>query len=343
MRALVIGEHGGIDVLRFEERPVPERGPGDVLVEVKAIGLNHLDTWVRRGVPGHKFPLPLVPGCDGAGVVRETGSLVTHVRPGDRVFLAPGVSCGVCPACVGGRDNLCRRYGILGEMRDGTCAEYVSVPGRNAIPIPEALSFEEAAAFPLAFLTAWHMVVARAGLRPGETVLVHAAGSGVSSAAIQVCGLFGARRILVTAGSEEKLAKARDLGATDGILYLERDFAEEVRRITGKRGVDVILDHVGADTFDRNVRSLVPGGRLVLCGATSGYEGKTDLRFVFFKNLSILGSTMGSLAELHEIASHIAAGRLRPVVDSVLPLSEVKEAHRRMGERSLFGKIVLRP
>ncbi len=343
MKAVVIREHGGLDVLRFEECPVPERGPGDVLVEVKAVGLNHLDIWVRQGVPGHKFPLPIVPGCDASGIVREAGSLVAHVKPGDRVFLAPGVACGVCPACASGRDNLCRRFGILGEMRDGTCAEFVSVPGRNAIPIPEGLSFEDAAAFPLTFLTAWHMVVARAALRPGETVLVHAAGSGVSAAAIQICRLLGAGRILATAGSEEKLAKARELGASDGIPYREKDFAEEVRRLTGKRGVDVIVDHVGTDTFDKNIRSLAAGGRLVLCGATSGFEGKTDLRFVFFKNLSILGSTMGSLAELHEIAAHLAAGRLRPIVDSVLPLSEVKEAHRRMGERSLFGKIVLRP
>ena len=343
MKAVVIREHGDLDVLQFEERPIPKCGPADVRVELKAIGLNHLDTWVRRGVPGHKFPLPLVPGSDGAGVVREKGPLVGHVKSGDRVLLAPGISCGLCPACVAGADNLCRRYGILGEMRDGTCAEFAVAPGRNAVPIPPGLSFEEAAAFPLTFLTAWHMIAARAKLRPGETVLVHAAGSGVSFAAIQIARLFGAGRVIATVGSSGKLAKAREIVATEGVNYRTHDFAEEVRRLTGKAGVDLVIDHVGSDTFDRSIRSLAPGGRYVFCGATSGFEGKTDLRFVFFKSLSILGSTMGSLAELHEIVREVASGRLRPVVDLVLPLSKVKEAHRRMGDRALFGKIVLRP
>lgn len=343
MKAVVVREHGGLDALRLEERDRPEPRADEVLVELRAIGLNHLDVWVRRGVPGHPFPLPLVPGCDGAGVVAAAGALVRHVKEGDAVFLAPGLSCGICPACAAGKDNLCRHYGIFGETRDGTCAEFTLAPARNVIRKPEAISFEEAAAFPLTFLTAWHMVVARAALLPGETVLVHAAGSGVSSAAIQIARLLGAGRIVATAGTDEKCAQARALGASDVVNYREGDFVAEVRRLTGKRGADVVIDHVGTETFDPNVRALAPGGRLVLCGATSGFEGKTDLRFVFFKNLSILGSTMGSLGEVHEVADHVAAGRLKPCVDAVLPLAEVREGHRRLESREVFGKIVLRP
>jgi len=343
MKAVVVHEHGGLDALRIEERPKPEPRADEVLVQVRAVGLNHLDVWVRRGVPGHPFPLPIVPGCDGSGVVAAKGALVEHVKEGDPVLLAPGISCGNCPACASGRDNLCRRYGIFGETRDGTCAEFVLAPARNAVPKPDAISFEEAAAFPLAFLTAWHMVAARAALRPGETVLVHAAGSGVSSAAIQIARLLGAGRIVATAGTDAKCERARALGATDVVNYKTADFVAEVKKITGKRGVDVVIDHVGAETFDRNVRALAAGGRFVLCGATSGFEGKTDLRFVFFKNLSILGSTMGSLGEVHEIVGHVAAGRLKPIVDAVLPLTEVREAHRRLEAREVFGKIVLRP
>jgi NADPH:quinone reductase-like Zn-dependent oxidoreductase len=343
MKAVVVREHGGLEALRIEERPRPEPRPDEVVVELRAIGLNHLDVWVRRGVPGHPFPLPIVPGCDGSGVVAAKGPLVEHVKEGDAVLLAPGLSCGICSACASGRDNLCRRYGIFGETRDGTCAEFVAAPARNVLRKPESISFEEAAAFPLTFLTAWHMVVARAGLRPGETVLVHAAGSGVSTAAIQIARLLGAGRIVATAGTDEKCEGARALGASDVVNYREADFVAEVKRITGKRGVDVAIDHVGAETYDGTVRSLAAGGRFVLCGATSGFEGKTDLRSVFFKNLSILGSTMGSLGEVHEIVAHVAAGRLEPVVDAVLPLAEVREAHRRLESREVFGKLLLRP
>lgn len=343
MRAVVVREHGGLEALRLEERARPEPRPDEVVLELRAIGLNHLDVWVRRGVPGHPFPLPIVPGCDGSGVVAATGTLVRHVKEGDAVLLAPGISCGMCPACAAGRDHLCRHYGIFGETRDGTCAEFVCAPARNAIRKPDSISFEDAAAFPLTFLTAWHMLVARAALRPGETVLVHAAGSGVSSAAIQIARWLSAGRIVATAGSDAKCERARALGATDVVNYRTGDFVAEVKRITGKRGVDVAIDHVGTETFDRTVRALATGGRFVLCGATSGFEGKTDLRLVFFKSLSILGSTMGSLGEVHEIAGHVAAGRLKPVVDAILPLAEVREAHRRLESREVFGKILLRP
>jgi NADPH:quinone reductase-like Zn-dependent oxidoreductase len=343
MKAVVIREHGGYDRLRFEDRPEPTPGCGEVRVRLRASGLNHLDTWVRRGVPGHTFPLPLVPGCDGAGVVDAVGTGVAARKVGDAVVLAPGVSCGVCRACASGRDSLCRSYGILGEMRDGTCAEAVVVPERNAIACPKGLSFEEAASVPLVFLTAWHMVVARAELRPGETILVQAAGSGVSTAAIQIARLLGAGRILATTSTAEKAERARALGADEVIDYSKEDVAARVRDLTAKAGVDVVIDHVGAATFQGSMKSLAKGGRLVTCGATSGPRAEVHLNLLFFKSLSVLGSTMGSLGEVHEVLSHVAAGRLRPVVDTVLPLSEVAEAHRRLESRDVFGKIVLVP
>jgi NADPH:quinone reductase-like Zn-dependent oxidoreductase len=343
MRAVVVREHGGLDRLLAEERAEPVPGPGEVRVRLRASGLNHLDTWVRRGVPGHAFPLPMVPGCDGAGVVDAVGPGVSARAVGDAVVLAPGVSCGLCRACASARDPLCRSYGILGETRDGTCAGAVVVPERNALPLPDGVSFEDAAAFPLVFLTAWHMVADRAALRPGETVLVHAAGSGVSSAAIQVARLLGAGRILATASSAEKAERATALGADEGIDTSREDFVARVRAATGKAGVDVVVDHVGAATFAGSLKSLAKGGRLVTCGATSGPKVEVHLNLVFFKSLSILGSTMGSLGEMHDLLGHLAAGRLRPVVDSVLPLSQVAEAHRRLEAREVFGKIVLVP
>lgn len=343
MKAVVVREHGGPEALLLEERPVPEPGPGQVRVKVEAVALNHLDIWVRRGVPGHPFPLPIVPGCDIAGTVDALGpGGHPSFRAGDAVLVAPGVSCGACAACARGEDHLCRDYGILGETCDGGCAEFAVVPARNLLPRPAGMAPEQAAALPLVFLTAWHMVVERARVRPGETMLVHAAGSGVSSAAIQIGKVIGAR-VIATAGTDAKTARALALGADEAVNYREKDFSAEVKRITGKRGVDAIVDHVGPDTWERNIRSLARGGRLVLCGSTSGFEVKTDTRHLFFKNISVLGSTMGSRGELHEVLRLVGQGRLRPVVDSVLPLAEVREAHRRLEAREVFGKIVLVP
>lgn len=342
MRAIVIEEHGGPEALKQMERPDPEPGPGEIRVRIRAAALNHLDVWVRRGVPGVRYPLPIVPGCDGAGIVDALGPGVAGPPAGSACVLAPGVSCGLCEACARGDDNLCRTYGILGETRDGTCADFIVVPAANVLPKPESLSFEEAAAIPLPFLTAWHMLRYRANLRPGETILIHAAGSGVSTAGIQIADLLGAR-ILVTAGSDEKLAQAAELGAEAGINYRTADFVEEVRRLTGKRGVDVIFDHVGADTWDGNIRSLAKGGRLVFCGNTSGTEGATSLPHVFFKSLSLLGSTMGSRSEVFEVLRLAGRGILSPVIDRVLPLSEVAEGHRVLEERRAFGRVVLVP
>ena len=340
MKAVVIREHGDLDVLRFEERPVPEPRAGEVLVRFRATGLNNLDTWVRRGVPGHRFPLPIVPGSDGSGVVEATGAGVDHVKAGDAVVLSPGVSCGFCPACLSGRDNLCRHFGILGESQDGTCAEFAAVPARNALPKPDALSFEEAAAVPLVFLTAWHMLVARAVLRAGEWVLIRAAGSGVGTAALQIAKMLGAT-VIAEARSKDKCDRAKALGADHVVDSSVQDAFEEVRRLTGKRGVDVVVEHVGEATWDSSVRSLARGGRLVTCGATTGAEARINLRVLFFKNLSLLGSTMGGCAELMDALSHVAAGRMRPVISRTLPFDQVAEGHRMLGERTVFGKIVL--
>ena len=334
MKAILIREHGGLDKLEMAEVPDPVPAPGTAIVRVKAVALNHLDIWLRRGVPGHKFPLPMIPGSEVAGIVESVDD--PRWKAGDEVIVAPGYSCGACAACLSGNDPLCRNSGIFGETISGGAAEKISVPVRNLIRKSAALSFAEAAALPLDMLTAWHMLVARAQLRPGETVLVQAGGSGVGSAAIQIAKLWGAT-VYATADSAEKAARAKDLGADETIVYTERDFVDEVRRLTGKRGVDVVFEHVGGETFERSLRALAKGGRLVTCGATSGGEATLNLRLVFFKLLSILGSTMGSL---HEIMKFVEAGRLHPVIDRVLPLSQVAEGHRILEAREAFGKIV---
>ena len=339
MQAVLIREHGGLERLERADVPPPSETTLAV-VDVRAVALNHLDVWVRRGVPGHKFPLPLVPGSEVAGVVRSVPAVVTEWKRGDEVIVAPGFSCGHCVACLSGNDPLCRHSGIWGENANGGLAEQMGVPVRNLLRKPASLSFEEAAALPLDFVTAWHMLVARAALRPGETVLVQAGGSGVGSAAIQIARLWGAT-VFTTVGSSAKGEKARQLGADEVILYRDVDFAEEVKRLTGKRGVDVVFEHVGADTFERSLRVLAKGGRLVTCGATAGAEVSINLRLVFFKLLSILGSTMGSLAELHEILRHVEDGRLRPVVGAILPWEKVGEGHRMLENREVFGKVVL--
>jgi NADPH:quinone reductase-like Zn-dependent oxidoreductase len=339
MKAVLVREHGGYEALEIAEidAPAPE---GLAVVNVRAVALNHLDLWLRRGVPGHRFPLPMIPGSEVSGVVASVPAGAAGWTEGDEVIVAPGYSCGACAACLSGNDPLCRQFGIYGESANGGCAEQIAVPMRNLLRKPPGLTFEEAAAIPLDFQTAWHMLVARAELRPGETVLVHAGGSGVGSAGVQIAKLWGAT-VFATVGSREKEQRARDLGADEVILYRERDFADEVRRLTGKRGVDVVFEHVGAETFGGSMRSLARGGRLVTCGATSGAEVEINLRLVFFKLLSILGSTMGSLAELHQIMRFVEEGRLHPVVDRILPLEQVGEGHRILEERQAFGKVVL--
>jgi NADPH:quinone reductase-like Zn-dependent oxidoreductase len=342
MKAITFSEHGGPEVLRYTDVPEPQIGPNEVLVRVRSCALNHLDLWVRRGLQGIIFPLPHTPGSDISGEVAEIGASVTRVRVGQKVLLAPGVSCGQCPQCLGGADNRCRRYTLFGYMISGGCAEYVKSPEVNVIPIPGDLSFDEAAAVPLVFLTAWHMLVGRANLQPGEEVLVLGAGSGVGSAAIQIAKLMGAR-VIATAGSEAKLAKATELGADDVIDHAKQKIADEVKRLTQKRGVDVVFEHVGTATWDASVASLAPGGRLVTCGATTGFEAKIDIRYLFSRHLTVLGSYMGSKAELYAVLKLIGERKLRAVIDRVMPLKDCARAHELLEGRQQFGKIVLNP
>jgi len=342
MKAVVFHEHGGVDKLLYEERPDPSMKDNEVLVRVKACALNHLDLWARRGLPGIQIPLPHISGNDICGEVVSTGKLVSKARRGDAVIVSPGLSCGMCEYCLSGRDSMCRSYKIIGYLVDGGYAEFVSVPEVNLIPQPEGLQPEEAAAVPLAFMTAWHMLVTRAGVSPGESVLVLGAGSGVGSAAIQIAKIHGAR-VIATAGSDEKLKLANELGADELINHARQDITEEVRKITQKRGVDIVFEHIGSATWDKSIRALAVGGRLVTCGATTGYEGQTDLRYVYSRQLSILGSYMASKGELLRVVDLVRQRRLRPVLDKVYPLAEAAKAQERMEKREHFGKIVLRP
>jgi len=340
MKAIVFEQHGGPEVLKYTYAPEPTLRANDVLVRVKACALNHLDLWVRRGIPNVPIPLPHIPGSDIAGEIAKIGTDVTTVRVGQKVVLAPLVSCGKCPACIAGLDNRCRQATNLGYMLDGGCAEFVRALEVNCLPYPENLKWEEAASIPLVFQTAWHMLVARAELRPGEDVLVLGAGSGVGTAAIQVAKFFGAR-VITTAGSDEKLAKAKELGADHLINHKTQKIRDEVRRITNKRGVDVVLEHVGTATWDDSLASLASGGRLVTCGATTGYDAKVDLRFLFSRQLSLLGSYMGTKSELHTVMKLVSAGKLKPVVDKVFPLAQAATAHAYLESGAQFGKVVL--
>ena len=342
MKAVIFKQHGGPDVLEYTDVPEPAIKADEVLVEVKACALNHLDVWTRGGLPGVEIPLPHILGNDIAGVVREIGDLVSWVRKGDEVLLHPGVSCGHCAECLGGRDNLCRDYDILGYRRNGGYAELVAAPAVNVIPKPQNLSWEEAAALPLVTVTAWHMLVTRAAVQPGEDVLIHAAGSGVGSMGIQIAKLRGAR-VIATASSEEKLRKAKELGADEVVNYSSEDWPKEVKGLTNRRGVDVVFEHTGAATWAGSVASLKSGGRLVTCGATSGFAAQTDLRQVFYRHLTIFGSFMGSKAELLEAMKFVESGKIRAVVDQTLPLREAKKAHELMKDRLQFGKLVLIP
>ncbi|HZY10360.1 MAG TPA: zinc-binding dehydrogenase [Bacteroidota bacterium] len=340
MKAIRFHTFGDIDVLRYEDIHTPTIGANEVLVQLKAAALNHLDLWVRSGARERKIPLPHIPGSDGAGIITEVGTGVDFHQIGNRVLIAPGVSCGHCMHCLGGKDNLCRMYHVLGTIEDGTYAEYVKIPAINVIQIPEGLDFNQAAAIPLVFLTAWHMLVTLAKIEPGETVLIHGAGSGVGSAAIQIAKLFGAR-VITTAGTEEKLQRAKDLGADELINYREKDFVEEVKRLTEKQGVDVVFEHVGGDVFEKSITVIRKGGRIVSCGATTEFLCKVDIRYVYSRHLSLFGSFMGTKSELSDVLKFFPSGKLKPVIDSVFPLAQAAEAQRKMEERKNFGKIVL--
>ena len=340
MKAILFHQHGDPSVLHYTDVNEPHLHHNEVLVKVHACALNHLDLWVRRGLHGVHIPLPHIPGSDVAGVVEKVGPEVHTVHVGQKVVLAPGVTCGKCPACLAGRDNLCRDFTNLGYMIDGGCAEYVRCPDVNCMPYPENLDWVQAAAVPLVFLTAWHMLVNRAQLRPGDTALILGAGSGVGSAAIQIAKYFGAY-VISTASSDEKLAKAREIGAGEVIHHGIMPIAKEVRRLTNNHGADVVFEHIGTATWDESVKSLALGGRLVTCGCTSGYDAKIDLRFLFTRQLSIVGSYMGSKDELRTVLRLVALGRLKPVVDKVWSLNDAIAAHSYLENGKQFGKVVL--
>jgi NADPH:quinone reductase-like Zn-dependent oxidoreductase len=337
VKAVRFHQHGGPDVLRYEEAPDPLPQPGRALVRVRACALNHLDIWERRGIERVTLPLPHISGSDVAG---EVLSVSDHsVAAGARVLLQPGLRCGTCPACAAGLDNQCIRYDVLGLQSDGGYAERISVPIENLVPLPDHVDFIRAAAFPLTFLTAWHMLVTRARVKPEEIVLVLAGGSGVGQAAIQLARHLGARVFATSAPG--KMDRTASLGAEAVFDHYSGDYARELRRLTDGRGADVVIEHVGEATWDRSVRALASGGRLVTCGATTGPRAAIDLRHLFARQLSLLGSYMGTFAELRQAVKLLFDGTLQPVIDTVVPLEDAADAQRRLEEKGQFGKIVL--
>jgi NADPH:quinone reductase-like Zn-dependent oxidoreductase len=338
MKSVRIHQFGGPEVLTYEDIPDPQPRKDQVLVRVRACALNHLDLWVRKGLPGVR--LPHILGSDIAGEVAESGEYVSGFKSGQRVLVAPMHFCGQCAKCVAGLQNQCSEFTVLGNGVDGGNCELIAVPAANVIPFPDSLDFNQAASVPLVFLTAWHMLVGRAGVRPGQTVLILGAGSGVGIAAIQIAKLFHCR-VITTAGDETKLEKAGALGADFGINHYKQKISEEVRRLTNREGVDIVFEHVGAATWDESLKSLKSGGTLVTCGATTGPSVSIDLRHLFARQLSLLGSYMGTMGELHEVLGHVFAGRLKPVVDRVFPLKDIRAAHEYLEKSQMFGKVVV--
>jgi NADPH:quinone reductase-like Zn-dependent oxidoreductase len=342
LKAVRIHEHGGVEKLCYEDVPVPElTAPTDAIIKLSAASLNHIDLWNRRGLPGIKIGLPRILGGDGAGIVAEVGSNVHSIKAGDAVCLYPPRGCGGCEFCATDREYMCVHLRVLGERDDGTYAEYVRAPARNCFPIPRGFSFEEAAAFPLVHLTVWRMLQTNAGLKPGEHILILGIGGGVATAALQLAASIGTH-IIVTSSSDTKLEKAKALGAEHGINYIKSDFVQEVRRLTGKRGVDVVLDCVGGDSWAKSLASLARGGRLVTCGATTGAHPATDIQRIFWNHLKIFGSTLGDRGEFQDVLNFVAASAIRPIIDRVFPLAEAVVAQKRMEDGKQFGKIVLR-
>ena len=340
MKALAFNEFGGPEKLRLQDVPDPKAAPGEVVVRVRACALNHLDIFVREGIPALKTPLPFWTGCDIAGDVAKVGPDVTGLRVGDRVCVNPNLTCGRCEFCIQGEDSLCVRYGIVGEHLPGGLAELLAVSAENVLPLPAHVSYEHAASFILTNMTAWRMVVTQARVRPGEDVLILGVGGGVSSTAVQIAKLCGAR-VLVTSSSDAKLERARQLGADVSINYSKEDWESAVYEKTAKRGVDVVLENVGAQTWKQSLRSLRKGGRLVTCGATTGPIAETDIRIVFWKQIHIIGSTMANRREFNDVMRLFFAGRLKAIVDEIVPLKDGAAAQRRLAEGRQFGKIVL--
>ncbi len=346
MKAVRFHQFGGIEQLRYEEIPTPIAGPGEAVVAVAAAALNHLDLWLLQGIPAYPLQLPHFSGCDVAGRVEAVASDVRHVAVGDRVVIAPGHSCFRCPACRAGRDNLCETYRIFGAGCPGGFAEFAVAPADDLIPIPDSVSFEEAAAYPLTFLTAWHMLIARARLKSGQTVLVMGGGGGIGSAAIRIARYIGAR-VIAQVGAPASRERARRAGADHAADHTiddtQGDMVERVREITQGEGVAVVVEHTGPAGLTCGLRVLSPGGTLVTCGATTGAVAELDLRQLFSKELSILGARMGTRAELLEITRLVGERKLLPVIDSVRPLSQLPDAYRKMQSRDFFGKLIVTP
>ncbi len=342
MKAVTLRRHGGPEVLELEDLPEPQAGPGQVRVHIARVAVNHVDIWVRKGMPHLKLHYPHLLGADIAGTLDQVGEGVTGLKVGDEIVVNPGHSCMRCRECLSGRDNLCRHYKLLGEDVPGGYAEKIVLPQVNVALRPREIGVDQAAAAPVVYMTAWQMLVRKARLEPGQDVLVMGAGSGVGTAAIQIAKLFGAR-VIAAASSQEKLDRARALGADDVLLTDHPEFVREVKRLTNKRGADVVFEHVGKATWSNSILSAAWGGRVVTCGATTGFMAETDLRQIFFRQVEILGSTMSPKGDLYRILTHMAAGRLKPVVDRVLPLEQAAEAHRLIEARAVFGKVVLKP
>ncbi len=338
MKALRIHRHGTTEQLVIDDIPVPEPKPGEVRIALKAAALNHLDLFVLEGMPGLPLELPQVCGADGAGVIDAAGARVKGWKAGDKVLINPGVSCGECVSCRAGEQSLCMKFGLLGEHMNGTFAEFICLPARMIGAIPAGWNFHQAAAFPLAALTAWRMLMGRAKVRLGETVLIHGIGGGVSLMALQIARAAGAT-VFVTSSSDAKLAKAKELGAAAGINYTSSDVTREVMKLTAKRGVDVVVDNVGEKTWMSSIKCAAKGGRIVTCGATSGPNPTDEIRLIFWKQLTIMGSTMGSDAQFAEVIR--AAPDLPPVIDKVFPLAQARDAYVRMQAGEQLGKIVL--
>ena len=342
MHAVQFTDHGGTDVIGYNDYPEPEPARGEAVVSVKAGALNHLDVWTRRGLPGLELSMPHVPGSDAAGVVEAVGEGVSRVEPGDRVAVAAGVYCGDCEFCRHGEQSMCVDYHIIGEHVEGVHAERVAVPEQNLVPVPDGVDWETAGSASLVFQTAWRMLRSRGELAAGESVLVLGASGGVGHAAVQIADWLGAE-VYATASSEEKLAYAQEIGADHTIDYEADDFADRIRAETGRRGVDMVVDHVGAATYRDSLRSLAKGGRVVTCGATSGGRPETDLNRIFWNQLSVIGSTMATPGEIDDVLQLVWDGTFEVRVRETLPMSDTARAHELLEDREGFGKVVVKP
>jgi len=345
LKAVYIESHGGPEVLTYGDRPDPVIQPHEVLVRVRATSLNRLDVYTRAGVRGtrREFPPPLVLGGDAAGDIVEVGSGTRSLKVGDRVVVNPKITCGRCSSCLAVQDDLCVKFGMLGSAVDGSHAELVKVPESNALPIPDGVSFEEAAAVPTTYLPVWNILIRRAQLKPSETALVLSASAGVGTAAVQVAKAVVGARVIATTSTAEKADKALALGADQVIDYTQEDIAARIKELTDDQGVDVVVDHVGAEFFQAAYSSLKPGGKYGICGVTTGYRAELQMGLLFTRNLTVFGVFMGSKQDMGQIVEMLGQGKIKPAIHQVFPMEQAAEAHRMMEERSFFGKLVLTP